>query len=42
MNNNGFMSGTSKVCEPLGFARKLCLEGLAGVLASPGDGLHEQ
>jgi hypothetical protein len=30
-------TGTSKVCEPLGFARKPCLEELAGVFASSGD-----
>ena len=34
------LGGTSKVCEPLGLARKPCLEELAGVFASSGDGMN--
>ena len=34
------LEGTSKVCEPLGLARKPCLEELAGVFASSGDGMN--
>lgn len=34
------IGGTSKVCEPLGLARKPCLEELAGVFASSGDALN--
>lgn len=34
-------SGASKVCEPIGFARQPCLEALAVVFASAGDGLRQ-